>query len=360
MTGAGSGIFRHVEHLPVQDVANAISLGEGDTPLIDLIGAVGACPAERVRMKCEFTNPTGSFKDRIAAVAVTVARERGLRGLVGTSSGNGGAAIAAYAARGSLPLTLFILPGTPAPKLRQITCHGPRVVPLAGLGEDPQVTATAVHRVIALADERRLYPFVTARSFSPEAMEGAKTIAYELAEDAPDATAVYVPVGGGGLLSAIWRGYRDIRASLPHVPRIVAVQPSGCPTVRAALSGEPAVDVARTRISGLQVATLLDAEDVVAALAESGGHLVEVDDRAVWDAQRQLALHDGVLVEPAGATAFAGLLTDVRSGRLEKSDNVVVVGTGAGFKDPVALRRLAPTKPRRTISIDEIDSAFEK
>jgi threonine synthase len=257
-------------------------------------------------------------------------------------------------------VTLFILPGTPAPKLLQVTSHGACVIPLVGLGEDPEVTAAAVQRVIELAEERRLYPFVTARQFSPEAMEGAKTIAYELAEDAPDATAVYVPVGGGGLLSAIWRGYRDIEDSLPHPPRIVAVQPSGCPTVRAALSGGRAVTVARTSISGLQVATLFDADDVVAALEESGGHLVEVDDDEVRDAQRQLALHDGILVEPAGATAFAGLLTDVRSCRITEAENVVVVGTGAGFKDPDALRRLAPTKPRRTISIDEIESVLEK
>ena len=359
--GSGPGIFRHAERLPVVDAENAVSLGEGDTPLIDLIHAVESCPAERVRMKCEFLNPTGSFKDRIAAVAATVARERRLLGLVGTSSGNGGAAIAAYAARGSLPLTLFVLPGTPGPKLLQISCHGACVIPLVGLGEDPQVTATALRRVIDLADQRRLYPFVTARQFSPEAMEGAKTIAYELAEQAPETTAVYVPVGGGGLLSAVWRGYRDIQGSLRHLPRIVAVQPSGCPTVRAALSSEPAVVAgkARTRISGLQVATLLDAVDVVEAVKDSGGHLVEVDDREVWDVQRRLAARDGVLVEPAGATALAGLQTDIRSGRITQADNVVVIGTGAGFKDPAALRRVASTRPGRTISVDEIDSVLE-
>jgi threonine synthase len=190
-------------------------------------------------------------------------------------------------------------------------------------------------------------------------MEGAKTIAYELAEDAADATAIYVPVGGGGLLSAIWRGYRDIQESLPRLPRIVAVQPSGCPTVRAAVAGKPAVVGSRTRISGLQVATLLDADDVVAVLQESGGHLVEVDDREVWDAQRQLAVRDGVLVEPAGATALAGLLSDIRSRQIAPADNVVVVGTGAGFKDPEALRRLAARAPGRTISIEELEAAMD-
>jgi threonine synthase len=192
-------------------------------------------------------------------------------------------------------------------------------------------------------------------------MEGAKTIAHELADQLPNATAVYVPVGGGGLLSAIWRGYQEVGATLSTLPRIVAVQPEGCPTVREALRGAPPTLTgrARTRISGLQVATLFDSVDVVDAVRQSGGHLVEVSDSDIRDMQRRLATDEGLLLEPAGATAAAGLRADVESGRLGRGDRVVVVATGAGFKDSAALQRLRVGVVEPTVTVDEIAAVLE-
>lgn len=363
MSDAGPGIFRHARFLPVGDAANAISLGEGNTPLIDLSHPFGSLVGgATLHLKCEHMNPTGSFKDRIAAVAATVARERGIRGIVGTSSGNGGAAISAYAARAGLTVTLFAISDILPQKLLEIRSFGGRAVLLRGLGHLGGATEQAAVIVCDVAHRMGLQPFITASRFSPEAMEGAKTIAYELAAQRDGASTVYVPIGGGGLFAAIWRGYLDLTSTLTTTPpRMVAVQPEGCHTVRQFLeTGSPilpgSVD---TTVSGLQVGSLFEAAGVAAALRESGGHYVEVRDEEVWQAQRRLA-ETGILTEPAGATALAGAIADGRDGRLDSTDRVVVLATGAGYKDRSALERLAPEEPPEEIGPEGIESLLQK
>lgn len=331
-----AGIWRWHSRLPLSDPAHAITLGEGDTPVLEL-------PDIPARVKCEHLNPTGSFKDRIAAVALSLAGERSLRGVLGTSSGNGGAAAAAYGARAGLSVVLLALASTPAAKLDQIRAAGATVRLVDGLGHDARTTEQIAAKVVAVAAEHGYLPFLTGARYAPQIMTGARTIAYELAEQCPDATHVYAPVGGGGLYASLWRGYRD----LGTLPRLVAIQPSGCPTVRDALAGGPGrlAEPSSTAISGLQVASLFD-EDVPAAIADSGGHLTEVSDEQVLAAHAQLG-RAGVLVEPAGAAALAGLTDDLASGRIDAGARPVVVATGAGWKDPAALHRLAGDAPPR-------------
>jgi threonine synthase len=336
------------DRIPLRDKRNLVSLGEGSTPLVrlDFPGVAS------MRVKCEHLNPTGSFKDRIASVALSIVRERGLAGCVGTSSGNGGAAAAAYAARAGVPAALFALADTAEPKLRQIRALGARVHLVEGLGHDPAATDHAATTIAEFAASRGLLPLLTGGRFSPEAMEGACSIACEIAEDAPQTTVVYAPVGGGGLLSAIGRGLA--RTAI----RVVGVQPAGCPTLRVALGiGEPAP--CTTTISGLQVAILFDEPGAVEAIQGSGGHLTEVTDEQVAAAQRILAREHGLLVEPAGATAFAGALADAAAGRLSATDHVVLVATGAGYKDATALARLAGDEPVPRITADRIGMAME-
>jgi threonine synthase len=359
----GQGVFRFGARLPINGPSTAVTLGEGDTPLIGLYGKTCARLALRaVRLKCESANPSGSFKDRIAAVAAALMTERGISTCVGTSSGNGGAAMAAYAARAGRKLVIFGLSDTLPQKALQITATGAHLVLLRGLGHDARATRTALDEVMRCAVELGCLPFVTASRYMPEAMEGAKTLAYEMAEKAPEATAVYVPIGGGGLFAALWRGYAEIAGELPNgPPRLVAVQPSGCPTIALMSRGlEPVLhQPVSTTISGLQVAFLFEPEGVALALESSGGHLVEVDDAAVWAAQALLAREEGLLVEPAGATALAGMLQDAETGALTQDDDVIVVATGAGYKDPVALERVVGRSDLTTVGPTEIKSALQ-
>ncbi len=353
------GLWRYRRRLPLAGAEHIVTLGEGATPLVEVTGAIGDVAS--VHVKCEHLNPTGSFKDRIASVALSIVRERNLAGCVGTSSGNGGAAAAAYAARAGVTASLFALADTAEPKLRQIRALGARVHLVEGLGHDAAATDAAATTIAGIAASRGLMPLLTGGRFSPEAMEGACTIAYEIADDAPATTVVYAPVGGGGLVSAIGRGFAA-EGLLPQRPRIVAVQPAGCRTLRPALEGDftGLQTPCTTTVSGLQVALLFDGPGAVEAVRDSGGHLTEVTDEQIAAAQRLLARGYGLLVEPAGATALAGALADAAAGRLNPADRVVVVATGAGYKDAEALARLAGDEAVSRITADQITEAMDR
>ncbi len=351
------GMWRYRSRLPVTDDIAPVWLGEGGTPLVPLGGATAAATGAHVSVKCEHLGPTGSFKDRIAAVAATLARHRGLRGLAGTSSGNGGAAAAAYATRAGLPLQLFALSGVPAEKLAQLRALGARVAVVEGVGYDAATTEATARAVAERAAAAGVFPFLTGGRFSPEAMEGAKTIAYEVLEQDPDVEVIYAPVGGGGLLAALGRALQELRSTGVRIPRLVAVQPSGCATLAPALAGDPSglTGLVTSAISGLQVGILFDPTGAPEAVRGTGGHLVEVDDDDIYRAQELLVRENGVLVEPAGATAFAGLIADARSGRVTAGERVVVIATGAGYKDGRALQRLGGDAEVPHIDLDGLE-----
>src|SRR5690242_11639818 len=192
------GIWRYIAHLPLRTPAAAISLCEGATPLLRAANLGGILDLPELHFKIEGANPTGSYKDRIAAVGISRLRELGKRAWAATSSGNAGAAIAAYGVRAGLAGNLFTLEKAARAKIAQILAYGPQVFAVERLGYDPEVEQATWRNIRALCDANGWGMLVTARRFSPHAMEGVKTIAYEICEQlggAPDA--VYVPVGGG-------------------------------------------------------------------------------------------------------------------------------------------------------------------
>lgn len=328
-------------------------LGEGDTPLLRATAPELGHPAGiSVSFKAEYQNPTGSFKDRIAAMAGAIIARDGLVGALGTSSGNGGAAIAAYGARCDFPVVLFTVSGIVQGKLQQILAHGTVTHIVSQLGTAPRESGGIAPTIAEMAKEQGWLAFLTGARYAPEAMRGAETIAYELASQRPDATVVYVPVGGGGLVASIWRGYKRMGLT---PPRIVGVQPAGCPTLSRGVAGnlEALTEPVTTSVSGLQVPVLFDF-DAVPATLESGGHVVEVSDEQVWHAQRILSRGEGIFVEPAGATATAGLLDDIERGAVGTGDDVVVILSGAGHKDPIAADRLGADNPAVSIEASDV------
>lgn len=346
-------MWRFASLLPVKDLSTVVYLGEGDTPLVPASGpTLTRLPVRSISFKAEYQNPTGSFKDRIAAVATALIRENGLNGAVGTSSGNGGAAMAAYGARAGFPVVLFTTTGIVDGKLSQILAHGAKahVLDFRPGGEG---VATTLAR---LADEYGWLAFLTGARFAPEAMRGAETISYELAEQHPGASTVYVPVGGGGLLGSIWRGYRRLGVA---PPRLVGVQPDGCAILTRGLAGvlEPIGQITTT-VSGLQVPFLFD-YGPLDAVRDTDGRAVDVSDEDIWKAQALLAREEGLFVEPAGATALAGLLADVAAGRVGPDEDVVVILSGAGHKDPTAVSRMAGDNAPVHITPDDIVTVFE-
>jgi threonine synthase len=333
-------MWRHLDRLPLRSAESIVSLGEGGTPLVDLSGTIGRRLGLReLWLKAEDRNPTGSFKARIASVAYSLVRERGLHGAVGTSSGNGGAAAAAYAAASGSRAVLFTLSDTVPEKMREIVAVGGIARRVAGIGHDAAATRAVADEIARQARAHGFYPMLTGFHYAPEAMTGVQTIAYELAEDLGEIGRVYAPVGGGGLLTGIHRGF----AELGRVPMLIGVHPEGSAALRYALDGHPEgmPGEVTTTVSGLQMAVLYDAEGAVDAVRGTHGAARSVTDEQVHAAQRLLATTAGLLVEPAGATALAGLIADVDAGSVDAAEPVVVIATGAGYKDGRALTGLA-------------------
>ncbi len=351
-------MWRFAELLGI-DPLDSVGLGEGDTPLLDATSSqLSGNRGPRVSFKAEHQNPTGSFKDRIAAMASAIITRDQLVGAVGTSSGNGGAAMAAYGARAGFPVILFTVAGIVDGKLQQIVAHGAGTNIVAELGSAFGGVEEVSEAIAAMAADHGWLAFLTGARYAPEAMRGAETIAFELIEQRPTATAVYVPIGGGGLLASIWRGYRRM-GSDRRLPRLIGVQPAGCPTLNRALAGtiDPLDQPLTTTISGLQVPVLFDF-DATTAITDSGGHVVEVTDEQAWDAQRLLARHEGLFVEPAGATALAGTLADLEANRVGAGDNVVVILSGAGLKDAASAARIGEDNAPRHINADDIGTVL--
>jgi threonine synthase len=335
------GLWAWFDFLPVSDRGAIVSLAEGNTPLIhsDRLGS-------NLLLKDETRNPTGSFKDRMLAVGVARAIEFGQRTVAVQSSGNVGAAAAAYAARAGLRAIVFVPRTAPAEKILQAQMYGARVVRI-----DESSPAAIFDLLLWACDEFDWYLVSTAAIYNPFTLEGAKTIAYEIAEqtgfDLPDW--LIVPVGGGGTIGTLWRGFRDLQALglIDRLPRMIGVQSAGCaPLVdairhnrspqEALVSRWPHIDTVAGAIADDVV---FDAHIALPAIRESGGRAVAVSDESTLSAQAALATAEGIFVEPAAATTIAAAKMLAGEGVVGRDDRVMCLLTGHGLKDPGAARR---------------------
>lgn len=326
------GLGRFAADLPPVD--NFVSLGEGDTPLLSLDVLAARLNLRRLSAKDESYSRTGSYKDRIAAMSVSLARQHGNAGWIATSSGNAGLAMAAYGTRAGLPGILCLVGSAPLEKRLPLMPYSVGVLAVDGVGRH-STRATdrdLVEQVCAAADRHNLFLGITAHRYNPAGMRGADTIAYELAEQAPTATHVYVPVGGGGLVTAIARGLEHRR--MPA--RVIACQPSGCAPIVRFLNGHiPAPEIERcdSDISALQIPCPPDGLLAADAVTRTTGWGTAIDDDAILAAQRLLAETEGIFVEPAAAAGLAALIHDLRHGRLDADAHPLLILTGAGWKD---------------------------
>lgn len=328
-----------------------LDLGQGGTPLVALPRLAALWGVRELWAKAEWMNPTGSYKDRIAHATMRAALDAGCRGWIGTSSGNGGAAMAAYGARAGLPGFLLVSADAPEEKLRSIVPYGVSVAKMQDMG------LAVMDGLRAAALRHRLWLTITAYAYNPEGMAGTEAVGAEIS--ARDGiTHVYVPTGGGGLLVAIQRGL----APSALRPALVCAQPTGCAPIVRCLDGEipsPVVDGCSSGISGLQLPAPPDGEAAVRAVRATGGWGSCVDDDEALGVQRLLARTEGVFVEPASAVALACVPRDLRAGRLDPGSRVAVVLTGSGLKD---LRR--PVSSLEAISalegLDTVETWIER
>jgi threonine synthase len=327
-----------------------VTLGEGATPLIRSTKLGAELGLRELWFKYEGANPTGSYKDRFASSAISHLVQDGKKVCLGTSSGNTGAAVAAYCARAGLACYLAIVEGAPEGKLRQMLAYGARLVRIRNFGSSPGISAEVMNGLKGLAAELNAGLEISAFAFSPRGMAGVMTMSFEIAESlGPVPIQVFSPAGAGGLTLAVARGFELVatRQGGKGGARVHCVQPEGNDTIASALreGSEKARAVeSKTQVSGLQVGGIIDANETIAACRRSGGQGHVVSDDEAWAWQARLAREEGIFCEPAGAVALAGLAGAVRRQEVTRQDPVVCLVTGSGFKDERSLVKMIGTE----------------
>lgn len=331
-------MWRYRALLPVQSERYVVSLGEGFTPLLHAKRLGDELELPHLHIKDESLNPTGSFKARGLAMAISRALELGVREVVIPSAGNAAGAMAAYAARANMGAHVFMPSDVPAPFRLECRALGAKVTLVDGLITDCGKVAREK------AKERNWFNVSTLKE--PYRLEGKKTMGYELAEqfgwELPDV--IVYPTGGGTGLIGMWKGFEEM-AQLgwicDHRPRMVAVQAEGCaPIPRAFHAGDEFAapwEGAQTVAAGLRVPGAVGDFLVLRALRESNGTAIAVSDEALLEAQVRLSSLEGTFACPEGGATLAALEALLEQGWVSHNERIVLFNTGTGLKYPNAL-----------------------
>jgi threonine synthase len=330
-----AGLWHWAELLPIDDLAQRIDLGEGGTPLLRIDRLAAQLSLQNVWLKDEGRNPTGSFKARGMAMAVTRAKALGVKEFVVPTAGNAGGAAAAYAARAGMSIHVYMPKDAPPANINECRAVGADVHLIDGLINDAGR--------IAAADAKEHGWFDLATLKEQYRVEAKKTMGYEIAQDLqwklPDV--IVYPAGGGTGLIGIWKAFEEMEA-LGWIgsqrPRMVAVQASGCqPIVTAFERDQLASELhqnAQTIAAGLRVPKPLGDRMMLRAIRASGGTAIAVDDKAI------VAMADRVLRVEGISLAFEGAATLVAAKMLrdrdwlEPHEKIICLNTGAGWKNP--------------------------
>ena len=329
--------------------SSRVSLGEGGTPVVRSRRIGPQAGLRNLWFKLEQSNPSASYKDRFASAAISHMVAAGQTKCAATSSGNTGAALAAYCAAAGIECRIAIVEGAPPGKLRQMMAYGARIARIRRFGTDAETTGRVFERLNAIGQQPGWALQISAFVFSPLGMSGVQTISYEMAEqlDSP-IDHVFCQAGGGGLCVAVARGFQTLVSSgrIARSPTIECVQPEGNNTISGALregSARAREVTCTSKVSGLQVPTVIDGDLAISACVSTGGTGHLVSDEFVWELQKRMALEEGIFCEPAAATGLAGVLQAMREGRIRPDATVVCLVTGSGFKDEASVDRMLAT-----------------
>ncbi len=344
LPGRPFDLWRYRELLPVRNANPSLTLGEGGTPLVQAVNLGMMLGTPNLFIKDERQGPTGSFKDRQAAVTIAALKEAGITEMVAASTGNVAISYSAYASRAGVKLWAFVTSLVPAVKMREIALYGSQVVKVTGSYDQAKQVAGEFAR------QRGLYQDLGARTIT--SIEAMKTIAFEIAEQltalqgpapqqngdgpawrAPDWYVQAISGGMGAL--GVYKGFRELRQMglIDKIPAIAVIQADGCaPMVESFKLGlEAVVPVVspRTHIETLATGDPGRAYSILRQhVLETNGTFESVSDEEAFRAMHVLAKMEGLSTEPAAAVAFAGLFKLVRSGLLKPGDTIVVNCTG--------------------------------
>ena len=333
LAGRPQSLWRYRELLPVRRPENVLSLGEVITPLVPL---PRLAKGGEILVKDEGRLPTGSFKARGLALAVSMAKELGVETMAMPTNGNAGAAMAAYCARAGIKSYVFCPDDTPAVNIREIAMQGAEVFLVDGLIDD-------CGRLVA-EGEKAVGWFNCSTLREPYRIEGKKTMGIELAEqlgwEMPDV--IFYPTGGGTGIIGMWKAFDELEKIGwigPKRPRMVVVQAAGCaPMVKAWQDGvEHAIrwENAHTFAAGIRVPQGIGDFLILRAVRESGGFAIAVDDDAIARAWRHVAKEEGLLLCPEGAATYAAYEQALADGRVRPDERVVLFNCASGLKYPM-------------------------
>jgi threonine synthase len=328
--------WRYRELLPVRRTADIVSLGEAMTPLVALPRTAARAGASELIVKDEGRLPTGSFKARGLALAVSMAKALGIKHMAMPTNGNAGAALAAYASHCGIKTTIFCPEDTPEVNVSEIALQGASVYRVNGLIDD-------CGKIVG-EGKAKVGWFDTSTLKEPYRIEGKKTMGLELAEqlgwDVPDV--ILYPTGGGTGLIGMWKAFAELEA-IGFIgkkrPRMVAVQAAGCaPMVRAYEQGEehaPRWENAHTIAAGIRVPQAVGDFLILRAVRESNGFAIAVPDEAINAALDEVAREDGFLMCPEGAATYAAWKQGVADGRIRRDERAVLFNCATGLKYPL-------------------------
>ena len=359
-------IWKWSDHLAAIPPAAQLTLGEGHTPLVRSRRLGPSVGLKNLFFKLETGNPSGSYKDRFAVVAISDMVARGKTHCVATSSGNTGAALAAYCALAGIRCEIAIVEGAPIGKLRQMLAYGARLFRVKGFGIDSRISAGVFEILQDVSQRPEAAMQISAFAYSPVGMTGIHSVSHELAaqHDTPW-DHVFCMAGGGGLVLGVARGFEQLldMGRVTRLPRVECVQPEGNNTIAGPLREglEKAQTIECTsRISGLQVPTVIDGNEVLDSCRRNGGTGHLVSDPWIWQVQKRLAREEGIFSEPAGATAVAGCLQAAQRGELDPDAHICCLITGSAFKDPASMETMTADTDCPLVSLAELGQQVGK
>lgn len=336
--------------LPIK-MEYVISMGEGNTPLLKAERLAKRIGIDKLLLKCEFCNPSGSFKDRPISVGISKALEFGYKKVIVASSGNGAAAVSAFAAKAGLESLILVPEKTSPEKIKQAAVCGARIIKVEGPYSNCYRLANEI-----CSSTGGIFNLTTT-FINPYTLEGDKIIAFELLSqmgEVPDA--IFVPIGAGPLLVGIFKGYEELKSMgiIDELPKMVGVQAEGCsPISRAFLTGKQEVvsdDNPITVVGGIcdgLTGYSKDGTYTLNTIRKSNGFAIHCDDKSILEAQIWLAADEGAFVEPSSAAVVAAILKSRNGKTIGVDEKVVALLTGHGLKDmgSVKLNIDVPTIP---------------
>jgi threonine synthase len=312
------------------------------TPLLPMPALAKRLGVRELYVKNESVNPTWSFKDRLASAAVSSARRMGMRVITGSSSGNAGAATAAYAARGGLPCVMFTTQQFPLAMKVQMAVYGTRLVAVPTIYDRWRMVETCVDQLGWFPVTVFVYPLVGS---SPWGIEGYKTMAFEMVEQlgrVPDQ--VIYPVGAGDAFSGAWKGFSEYRTLgyVDRVPKMLAAEVFGPLENALEKDLERVEEVPWGPTVGISVGLNTSALQGLNVLRESGGAAARASDAEMLAMQRELASLEGIYAETSSVLSLASIKSFVERGDIDPDRTIVAVLTSSGLKDPETTQKELP------------------